>query len=342
MRRKHSSIVILLTLLVSLSGCTSVGDKTASLSIVYAATAICSLLLLVAYCLLVHKKDIWFILLFSAVLIVNIGYYWLSVSRNLNEALMANRIAYLGSVFLPMTMLRSIMAVCKVRCKKWLSSCLIVIAVAVFFIAASAPYLDIYYKDVSFEIIDGVSTLKKVYGSWHVLYLIYLLSYFSAMVGIIVYSSVRKHIASNKHAIILLGAVLVNLCVWLLEQLVKIDFEFLSVSYIISELFLTSIYLMLQESSQLSNRNPVPAEKIEAEIPTDICEYFAAQIRTLTPTERRIYDLYLSGKGTKEVLLELNIKENTLKYHNKNIYGKLGVSSRKQLLEFAHALEKRS
>ena len=29
----------------------------------------------------------------------------------------------------------------------------------------------------------------------------------------------------------------------------------------------------------------------------------------------------------------LNIKENTLKYHNKNIYGKLGVNSRKEILE---------
>ena len=29
------------------------------------------------------------------------------------------------------------------------------------------------------------------------------------------------------------------------------------------------------------------------------------------------------------------IKENTLKYHNKNIYSKLGVSSRKQLLHIA-------
>jgi DNA-binding CsgD family transcriptional regulator len=29
---------------------------------------------------------------------------------------------------------------------------------------------------------------------------------------------------------------------------------------------------------------------------------------------------------------QLNIKENTLKFHNKNIYGKLGVSSRKQLI----------
>ena len=31
----------------------------------------------------------------------------------------------------------------------------------------------------------------------------------------------------------------------------------------------------------------------------------------------------------------LSINENTLKYHNRNIYSKLGVSSRRQLLEFA-------
>ena len=29
----------------------------------------------------------------------------------------------------------------------------------------------------------------------------------------------------------------------------------------------------------------------------------------------------------------MNIKESTLKYHNRNLYGKLGVSSRKELLE---------
>lgn len=28
---------------------------------------------------------------------------------------------------------------------------------------------------------------------------------------------------------------------------------------------------------------------------------------------------------------DMNIKENTLKFHSKNLYGKLGVTSRKQL-----------
>ena len=35
----------------------------------------------------------------------------------------------------------------------------------------------------------------------------------------------------------------------------------------------------------------------------------------------------------------LEIKENTLKYHNKNIYAKLGVSSRKQLVMIASLLK---
>jgi len=38
-------------------------------------------------------------------------------------------------------------------------------------------------------------------------------------------------------------------------------------------------------------------------------------------------------------MAELNIKENTLKFHNKNIYGKLGVSSRKELKERYKHLE---
>jgi DNA-binding CsgD family transcriptional regulator len=45
------------------------------------------------------------------------------------------------------------------------------------------------------------------------------------------------------------------------------------------------------------------------------------------------------GKSTKDILTELNIKENTLKFHNKNIYSKLGVSSRKELIAISKAIK---
>ena len=55
----------------------------------------------------------------------------------------------------------------------------------------------------------------------------------------------------------------------------------------------------------------------------------------MTPKELAIYQCYVSGMSTAQIMEQLQIKENTLKFHNKNLYGKLGVCSRKQLLRLA-------
>jgi len=77
------------------------------------------------------------------------------------------------------------------------------------------------------------------------------------------------------------------------------------------------------------------AEKHKEEIVPEEYNFFVENLSMLTPAEYRIYELYLSGKTAKQIAEILNITENTLKYHNKNIYSKLGISSRKQLLRFA-------
>jgi DNA-binding CsgD family transcriptional regulator len=71
------------------------------------------------------------------------------------------------------------------------------------------------------------------------------------------------------------------------------------------------------------------------EIVLEDYEFFLCNLKTLTPKEMRIYELYVEGKTTAEIAAIIGIKENTMKYHNKNIYSKLGVSSRKQFLRFA-------
>ena len=68
-------------------------------------------------------------------------------------------------------------------------------------------------------------------------------------------------------------------------------------------------------------------------------EVFVNGIEKLTATEKSIYQAYIARLTTKEILIKLNIKENTLKYHNKNLYGKLGVTSRKELLEIYKQLK---
>ena len=63
----------------------------------------------------------------------------------------------------------------------------------------------------------------------------------------------------------------------------------------------------------------------------DAFQTFVAGIPTLTKTERRIFDGYAAGLRTREIAQQLAIKDSTLRFHNKNIYDKLGVSSLKQL-----------
>ncbi|MBE6776408.1 MAG: hypothetical protein E7543_09510 [Ruminococcaceae bacterium] len=341
-----------LLMLFTFSGCGPIGDKTANLSVIYIATTVIAFAILIIYCCIIKKRDLWFLLLFSMVCVVNLGYLALSLSATLEEALLANRISYLGSVFLPLSMLFIILNVCRYRYGKWLPIALGFLSVVMFLIAASPGYSDIYYKEVILGTAGGVTVLDKVYGDWHPLYLFYLIFYFGAMIVCTSYAAAKKKISTTRQAVVVTVAVMVNIGVWLIEQLVKIDFEFLSVSYIISEMFLLSLCFMLQDEQKSStvsaDKTDLSADAEEekaasSEIRTDEqdeaflmqCELFAEQIKALTPTEKAVFSLYLDGKSTKEIMSELNIKENTLKYHNKNIYGKLGVSSRKQMLELA-------
>ena len=46
----------------------------------------------------------------------------------------------------------------------------------------------------------------------------------------------------------------------------------------------------------------------------------------------------MAGLRSREIVEQLDIKDSTLRFHNKNIYEKLGVNSLKQLQQFAAIL----
>ena len=201
MRKFTYLFSILLPLL--LSGCAPIGSKSTSMSIIYFSTTVLSLVLLIACFFLVRKKNVWFMFLFSSVFVVNTGYWLLSVSKTLDIALFANRLSYLGSVFLPMAMIMIILNVTKSKYPKWLPYLLSAINIFVFCVATSYPYLDIYYKSVTPKPVNGVMVLCKVYGAWHNLYLFFLLAYFSAIIAITIHSSAKKKLDTKMKSLVL-------------------------------------------------------------------------------------------------------------------------------------------
>ena len=65
-----------------LTGCASIGEKAASMSLIYGVAAALSLILLVIYCSTVKKRDPWYVLLFVSIAVVNIGYFALAISHS--------------------------------------------------------------------------------------------------------------------------------------------------------------------------------------------------------------------------------------------------------------------
>ena len=78
----------------------------------------------------------------------------------------------------------------------------------------------------------------------------------------------------------------------------------------------------------------------KAPLPDDIFTDFIGRVKTLTPTEKTIFQYYIEGKSTGEILELMYISANTLKTHNNHIYAKLNVSSRNELSLYISLMEK--
>ena len=126
------------------------------------------------------------------------------------------------------------------------------------------------------------------------------------------------------------------------DSIIRIDDQKLTAK--LTELFLLGITSVVGENTRLQEqlRTVGTAEAQETQTAVDPARLtaFADGVEMLTPTERMIFDLYIAHTATKDVLAAMNIKENTLKYHNKNLYSKLGVSSRKEIWELYRQLSR--
>lgn len=302
----------------------------------YAIMAVIATVLLVGYCALLRNRNSWLLLLYICVTVVNVGYLLLALSKNLEFAIFANDIVYLGSVFLSMSMLLTIVRLCGFEIKKKLVIGLTIAGAIMFAMVATAGILPWYYKEVSLVFVDGAAKLEKEYGILHPVYLLYLLTYFAAMVACIIQSIRKKVIASQRHAALLAVIVLGNIAVWLVEKFIPWNFEFLSVSYLFSEVILLGIYWMMQDYVRLDLiPKPQPSAADGAVLPIEeqvekILSHLSPG-ETLSTRERQILEMILENKKRKEIADLLCLSENTIKTYTRTLYSKTGVGSREEL-----------
>ena len=311
------------------------------MTIEYLISFIASVVLLIAYTLLVKNKEFWLTMLFFSVPVVNLGYTLLSMAKTVEFAILSNDVAYFGSVFLSMCMFLTIVRLCGFKItKKHVIAC-VSLAAIMFAIVATSGFLPWYYKSVKLETVDGSAKLVKEYGILHPVYLIYLLGYFAAMIGTIIHSVKKKKIAQTKYAGFIAGIVCSNILTWLFEKFISWNYEFLSLTYIISELLLVLVYWMMQDYVHKSDVPPpiVVEEKAPIIVVDNLTRAEKIQAildslpdnTVLSARQTDILERILDYKSRKEIAVELHLSENTVKTHTGTLYKALGVSGRDEI-----------
>lgn len=323
---------------------------------IYGIITLIALVLMFGYRKSIKKKEFGLSYIYFAVCIVNAGYFLISISKTLKSALNANRLVCLASVFLPLAMFVTIMNICQITYHKIYLAVLILVGIAVFLLNASGGYLDIYYKNVSIEFRNNATILLKEYGALYSLYGIYLLSYFCAMIGLILYTMKKKKDVPYKVAVFVLVLVFGNLATWLIEQFIVVEFEFLSLSYILTEGLLLVFLAIIEDysrqevlyeqenfkSSELSVCDALVAnsdkkqnkrEEMLSQVKQRMISGKPEELERLSVREMEVLLLILDNRKRKSIAEELEVTENTVKKHTSHIFSKLGVTNRKELFE---------
>ena len=309
----------------------------------YGAIFLLSLFLLPLYFQLVRRKqdEPWLLVLFACVAVVNLGYTLIAFSDTVEAALFANKIAYLGQVFIPLCMFMIISRLCGYVYKKWVKYVLIGVALLLFALICTTGYLDWYYTGATIEKIAGATVLHKEYGVLHPINLIYVIVYFVAMI-VALAISLRKHKgASQKHAAIMLAIVVGNVGIWCVQKVIPWNFELLSIIYLMSALAFLAVWYMLQDyvhKRDIPKYTLAEQKQLGIQITALTMEEKLAKVLTFVKAddplgirEREILELILAAKRRKEIAEELHLSENTVKTYTRSLYSKLGVTCREDL-----------
>lgn len=156
---------------------------------IFAATLICSAIYIVNW----HKHfDVNISLIFAFIPVACLGHFLFSISDSLGAAVNAQKIVYIGGSFLQFFILFSIMDLCQINISRWVRLAFFLLSGVTFLGSVSMGYSDIFYKNISFYIKDGVPVLLREHGWMHTIYVAVIVLYFLTGSVTICYSWIKQ------------------------------------------------------------------------------------------------------------------------------------------------------
>jgi len=209
--------------------------------LITALLAFISLVILI-YSFEVKKINYYCMILMVLFAVANGGYLAIALSTNVSEAILGNKICYLGGCFVPIVTLFLLCSICNYNIPVWLRALLYSYSFIVYGMVLTIGYSPIYYKEAFLEEFYGVTVLGHVYGIGHKFFNVIMYGYVIAQVGVMVYSIVRKRAISKKNTWSAMLLIVMTIFVFAVSRKINLAIELVPVAYVIDGWILLYMY----------------------------------------------------------------------------------------------------
>lgn len=197
-----------------------------------------SLALTLVYVCIWHRHfDVHFTLMFTFIPIANLGFLLMSVSSNLEEAVIANDIMYLGGCFLMLFIMMCILDQCGMKLPKPARVTFFMITFTIYASVLTAGWAPFFYTSLNIGKVDGATVLIKEYGIMHTLFYVMLGVYFLISIWALVYSYRKKNDVSNRTILLMSIPMGTSLLSYTVGKMLPIDINLVPLSYIFAQAF---------------------------------------------------------------------------------------------------------
>lgn len=269
-------------------------------------------------------------LIFFAVFVACVGHLFLALSTNLDQAILANKLNYIGAVFMPLLTFDASLAVCKVRFPFWGHAVLALFVYIVFALSATVGFCDIYYKTIEFVQVDGIGNYVATYGPGHDVFNVMVMGFFAANVCLIIYAFLKKRNVSYKSLLAIASIELASIVALFVSRVLGSDTLVMPAVYIFDQFALLYIcfhvkrYNVDQTISQvLESQNTdgyvlVSSENVFLGCNDVACELFPSlkkcRVDYVIPDDGPINRMLISWKGNNDSEMPV---EKTLDLNNR-------------------------
>ena len=178
------------------------------------------------------KVNYYFMMLMLVMAISNGGYLALGLSSTVEEAVLANKIAYIGGCFTSPIMIFLIFSTCKINLSKWYRFGIYMFCFIVYGMILTVDYNELYYTEYHIEYFADSTILVNSYGWGHTLFYFILYGAIVIQIALLIYCMAKKKSVSRKNLKMLIMLEIANVSMFFIGRLISHDFEIMPAMYV--------------------------------------------------------------------------------------------------------------